>query len=48
MSLINIQNLTFSYDGEPPIFDNVTFQIDTAWKTGLIGRNGKGKTTFLK
>lgn len=25
----------------------VSFQIDTNWKIGLIGRNGRGKTTFL-
>ena len=24
------------------------FMIDTNWKLGLIGRNGKGKTTLLK
>jgi lincosamide and streptogramin A transport system ATP-binding/permease protein len=25
----------------------VSFQIDTDWKLGLTGRNGRGKTTFL-
>lgn len=49
MSLININNLTFGYDDSSNnIFENVTFNIDTDWKLGLIGRNGKGKTTFLK
>lgn len=48
MSLINIQNLTFSYDGSyDNIFENVSFQIDTDWKLGFTGRNGRGKTTFL-
>lgn len=48
MSLIQISNLTFSYDGSPePVFQNVSFDFDTDWKLGLIGRNGKGKTTFL-
>ena len=48
MSLISINNLTFGYDGSyNNIFENVTFNIDTDWKLGLIGRNGKGKTTFL-
>ena len=48
MSLINISNLTFSYSGSfDTIFENVSFQIDTNWKLGLIGRNGRGKTTFL-
>lgn len=48
MSMINVSNLTFAYDGSPKnIFENVSFIIDTNWKLGLIGRNGKGKTTFL-
>jgi lincosamide and streptogramin A transport system ATP-binding/permease protein len=48
MSLININNLTFSYDTSfDNIFENVSFQIDTDWKLGLTGRNGRGKTTFL-
>ena len=25
----------------------MSFSIDTDWKLGFIGRNGKGKTTFL-
>ncbi len=49
MSLINVKDLTFRYDGTfSNIFENVSFNIDTDWKLGLIGRNGKGKTTFLK
>lgn len=48
MSLINIQNLTFSYDGSyDNVFENVSFQLDTDWKLGFTGRNGRGKTTFL-
>lgn len=49
MSLINIKNLTFSYEGSyDNVFENVSFQIDTDWKLGFTGRNGRGKTTFLK
>lgn len=49
MSIIQINNLSFTYDGSfDPVFENVSFQIDTDWKLGFIGRNGKGKTTFLK
>lgn len=48
MSQICVNQLTFYYDGSyDPIFENVSFQIDTDWKLGLIGRNGRGKTTFL-
>ncbi|QPQ30479.1 Lsa family ABC-F type ribosomal protection protein [Lysinibacillus sp. JNUCC 51] len=48
MSMIQVQNLTFSYPSSfDNIFENVNFQIDTDWKLGFIGRNGRGKTTFF-
>lgn len=48
MSLINVTNLTFAYeDSYDNIFENISFQIDTDWKLGFTGRNGRGKTTFL-
>lgn len=48
MSLITVDHLTFYYDGSyENIFEDVSFQIDTDWKLGFIGKNGKGKTTFL-
>ncbi len=48
MSLINVTNLTFAYEGSyDNIFENVSFQIDTDWKLGFTGRNGRGKTSFL-
>lgn len=49
MSLIDIRNLTFCYDGSyDNIFEDVSLQIDTDWKLGFTGRNGRGKTTFLQ
>lgn len=48
MSRILVENLTFSYPSSGDnIFENVSFQMDTDWKLGLIGRNGRGKTTFF-
>ena len=48
MSMIRVENLTFSYPSSyDTIFDNVNFQIDTDWKLGFVGRNGRGKTTLL-
>jgi lincosamide and streptogramin A transport system ATP-binding/permease protein len=47
MPSIRITNLTFAYNGSENIFDNVSLQIETTWRTGLIGRNGRGKTTLL-
>ena len=48
MSVINITDLTFAYEGSyDNIFEHVSFRIDTDWKLGFTGRNGRGKTTFL-
>lgn len=48
MSMISVSNLTFAHDGSyDHIFENVSFQIDTDWKLGFTGRNGRGKTTFM-
>lgn len=49
MSQISISHLTFNYESSyENIFEDVSFTIDTNWKLGFIGRNGRGKTTFLK
>lgn len=49
MSQITVDNLSFYYDGSyDMIFEEVSFQIDTDWRLGFVGRNGRGKTTFLK
>ena len=48
MSYINVNHLTFYYDGSAEnIFEDVSFRLDTDWKLGFIARNGRGKTTFL-
>ncbi len=48
MSLISVNDLTFCYEGSyDNIFEHVSFQLDTDWKLGFTGRNGRGKTTFL-
>ena len=48
MSLIQVSDLTFAYEGSyDNIFDHASFQLDTNWRLGFTGRNGRGKTTFL-
>jgi lincosamide and streptogramin A transport system ATP-binding/permease protein len=48
MSIIQVSNLSFGYEGSfTNVFENVSFQMDTDWKLGFVGRNGRGKTTFL-
>lgn len=48
MSNITIKNLSFRYeDSSKNIFNNLNLNLDSSWKLGLVGRNGRGKTTFL-
>ena len=48
MAMIDVVNLSFSYeDSLEEVFKDVSFRIDTDWKLGFVGRNGRGKTTFL-
>ena len=49
MSQISIQNLSFSYPGSHlPVFRELSLSLDTGWRLGLVGRNGRGKTTLLR
>lgn len=44
MSMIKAENLSFCYPGSyDNIFENTSFVIDTDWKLGFVGRNGRGK-----
>ncbi len=48
MAQILVDHLTFAYEGGfDNIFEDLSFSIDTNWRIGFLGRNGKGKTTFL-
>ncbi|MGN1382745.1 MAG: ribosomal protection-like ABC-F family protein [Eubacterium sp.] len=49
MSMIKVEDLTFSYPGSfDNIFEHASFQMDTDWKLGFVGRNGRGKTTLFR
>ena len=49
MTMIDVKNLKFGYEGSSDyLFDGVSFRIDTDWKLGLVGRNGRGKTTLMR
>lgn len=49
MSIIQVSHLTFAYPGSyDNVFTDVSFHFDTTWKLGLVGRNGRGKTTLLR
>lgn len=49
MSMIQFDRVTFAYEGgHIPVFENLTLRLDTSWKLGMVGRNGRGKTTLLR
>jgi lincosamide and streptogramin A transport system ATP-binding/permease protein len=49
MSTIILRGVAFSHPSpETTVFDNVDLLIDSAWRTALVGRNGRGKTTLLR
>ena len=49
MALLQCSHVSFAYDGSyDDIFTDLSFQADTDWRLGLIGRNGRGKTTLLR
>lgn len=48
MSIIHWNHISFHYTTPyKEIFKDLNLTIQTTWRTGLIGRNGRGKTTLL-
>lgn len=49
MSFIKVRELSFTHEGSyDPVFESVSFHMDSSWRLGLVGRNGRGKTTLLR
>ena len=49
MASIVFNNVHFSYPAAAtPVFEDLSLVLDTGWRTGVVGRNGRGKTTLLK
>ena len=47
-SMINIQNLEFSYSRQTSLLSNLDLQLEAGRIHGLLGKNGEGKSTLLK
>lgn len=49
MPVIDFRHVTFQHQSSPEIlFNDISFQIHTEWRTALVGRNGRGKSTLLQ
>lgn len=44
---LKVEDLSFSYDDGPTLFSNVSFALKKGERIGVIGKNGKGKSTLL-
>ena len=47
MALITVDELSIGFRG-PPLLDEVSCRIEPGQRIGLLGRNGAGKTTFMR
>ena len=47
MNIYEIKNLSFKYDEDTIIFDNVSISIEEGKIYSLLGRNGVGKSTLF-
>jgi ABC-type multidrug transport system fused ATPase/permease subunit len=45
---IRLDNVSFSYDEDKKVLDNLSFRVDTGENATLIGRTGCGKSTVFK
>ena len=46
--LIELKNLTFAYNVDKPVLENINLQIRQGSVTGILGKTGSGKSTLIK
>ena len=48
MALLDVQHLSYSYDGFTTVLEDISFSVPEGSIVGLIGPNGSGKSTLIK
>lgn len=46
--MIEFQHVSFSYEKDRPVIEDLSFRIERGESVGLIGANGAGKSTVMK
>jgi len=45
---IRLENVSFHYEGGPPVLKNVSLEVKAGETVGIVGPSGSGKTTLIK
>ncbi len=46
-TLMNVNDLSFAFKEGDPLFSHISFHLNKGERIGIIGKNGKGKSTLL-
>jgi len=44
---VSFQNVSFAYEGNNPVLQGVSFEVDSGTRVGIAGATGAGKTTLV-
>ena len=47
-AIVDLQSVTFSYDGQAPALEDVSLKIAPGEFASIVGPNGGGKTTLVR